>query len=56
MEELKVAFGQGANDIDEKDLMAILKEADLNNDGNINIDDFFKMMYNEDEDSVVIQE
>jgi Ca2+-binding EF-hand superfamily protein len=36
--------------------MAVLKEADLNNDGNIDIDDFFKMMYGENEDSVAIQE
>lgn len=56
LEELKVAFGQDTNDIDEKDLMAVLKEADLNNDGNIDIDDFFKMMYGENEDSVAIQE
>lgn len=46
-----MAFGQDANDIDDSDLVDILNEADLNNDGNINIDDFFKLMYDEEEPS-----
>lgn len=46
-----MAFGQDANDIDDNDLVDILNEADLNNDGNINIDDFFKLMYDDEETS-----
>lgn len=46
MNELKIALEQGTTDIDEKELHDILKEADLNNDGNINIEDFFKTMHN----------
>lgn len=45
MNELKMALGQDASEIDEDELVNILKEADLNNDGNINVEDFFRVMY-----------
>lgn len=39
-----MAFGLSDSEIDEEELKRILEEADLNNDGNINFDDFFKLM------------
>ena len=45
MNELKILLG-GSTDLDEKELGIILKEADLNNDGNIDFDDFYRMMHN----------
>lgn len=44
LNELKVAFGLDESEIDEEELKQILEEADLNNDGNIDFDDFFKLM------------
>ena len=46
LKELKAALGPELSDVDEKVWMSILHEADINNDGEVDIEDFFKMMSN----------
>ena len=44
--ELKAMLGPNLPDVYEQEWMAVLNDADLNKDGCIDLDDFFKMMYN----------
>eukprot|EP01083_Nonionella_stella_P067954 180073_1 len=52
-EELKEALTELGEEVTEKDVMDMIKEADLNGDGAIDFDEFMIMMMDDDEQTTV---